>query len=98
LTETEIPRYDNGPDPNKSHFAVKVQRLVDNSSYLAINNKDMTISGLLLESRNADLFTGLKQQIEAEGIYGNMAFFQATWDSENGLKVNPCVVLPPEIW
>jgi hypothetical protein len=48
--------------------------------------------------KNPDLCPILRGKIEEGGIIGFMAFFQATWDPEKGLKVNPFVVLPPEIW
>jgi hypothetical protein len=83
--------------PSKRHFIVKVQKLAESSSRLAINNKEMTISGLLVLARNPDLSPILKRQIETDGVYGNVAFFLAILDSTK-LKINPWVVCPPEIW
>jgi hypothetical protein len=97
MTNTVLPKKEC-TQPSKSHFIVKLQKLAESSSQLAINNKERTICGRILCEKNPELSPALKKKIEAEGVYGNMAFFQATWDSENGLKVNPCVVLPPEIW
>jgi hypothetical protein len=88
----------DGPDPSKSHFVVKVQKLAEAISRLAINNKEMTVSGLLVSTAENELYRILKDKIEAEGVFGNMAFFQATWDTVNGLKINPYVVLPPKMW
>jgi hypothetical protein len=89
---------EENPQPSKSHFVVKVQKLAETMSRLAISNKEMTVSGLLQSKKNADLYQILKSSIEAHGVFGNVAFFQATWDAQNGLKVNPYVVLPPELW
>jgi hypothetical protein len=89
---------EENPQPSKSHFVVKVQKLAEAMSRLAISNKEMTVSGLLQSKKNADLYQILKSSIEAHGVFGNVAFFQATWDAQNGLKVNPYVVLPPELW
>jgi hypothetical protein len=86
------------PDPTKRHFVVKIQRLVNDQSMLSINNEEMTISGRLLPMRNPTLSPVLEWKIMSEGFYGTTAFFHAIWDSKRGLKVNPHVVLPLEVW
>jgi hypothetical protein len=96
--EHAIPVNNDNPQPNKDHFVVKVQKLAEVSSRLAINNKEMTVAGVLLSEENPTLSRILKGKIEADGVYGYIAFFQATWNFENGLKMNPFVVLPPDIW
>jgi hypothetical protein len=35
----------------------------------------------------------------SEGVNGSTAFFYALWDSKTkGLRINPFVVLPVEVW
>jgi MYND finger/Ankyrin repeat len=97
ITSVVLPK-EECTEPRKNHFVVKVQKLADVNFKLAINNKERSICGRILCEENPDLSAVLKSKIEESGVYGNVAFFQAVWNSENGLKINPFVVLPPEVW
>jgi len=104
-----------GDLPSKKHFVVKVQVDMGDAGNgpLLIYNKDKSLAGRLLRTRQEEVFDMLIDSIKKKGYKGLKGYFYAIYIGEISkdgeeckdgkpeaklLKINPVEILPLETW